>query len=311
MPVDLASQLLSGPDLGGGFLFQLTWDRPPLPPGYTYHLQDAGSDAGERPAGSPELLGFAHPPTPCMYGGPGCWHLRVDLPESARSLVRVAYNRTRFVVGPMLAQALGAHEAPVREGMVELLDRIGPALAARDLPWQVGGSAGAWVRGAPIAPRDIDLGVDADGATVLASALEEYLIEPNHPVGLTGDARRHGAAFVGTLKAGIRVEWSSARSSVPGAVGPLEWEGDGWVARRERVRWEGREVPLAPVEFELVRLARRGDASRLRPLLAWYRTRGRPPHLLETLLRDPELSAEMRELLAGPGRGAASARVED
>jgi hypothetical protein len=304
VPVELASRLLSGPDLGGGFLFQLTRDGPPLPSGFTFHLQDAGTDAGERPMGSPELLGYRHPETPCMYGGRECWHLAFPLPEEALPRVRLAYNRTRFVVGPMLRQASGSAPAPIAEGMADLLGRIVPALGSAGVPWQVGGSAAAWLRGVPLRPKDIDLGVSPAGAAVLADVLGEYLVEPTRTVTVdAGAPRERAVAFVGTLRAGIRAEWWTARETLaPG--GPAgEWEGPGWVERREFVEWGGHRVPVAPVEFELLRLAGRGDASRLATLVAAYRAWERPPRLLEEAMAvsnlAPEALGTLREALRG------------
>jgi hypothetical protein len=301
VPVALASELISGPDLGGGFLFQLSRDRPPLPEGFTFHLQDAGTDAGERPAGTPSLLGFGRPALPCMYGGRECWHLPLPLAESERSRVRVAYNRTRFVIRPMLAQAAGAQRAPIEEGLRELLLRIVPALEGSGAAWQIGGSAGAFLRGARLHPKDIDLGVAPEGMGALEAALEEYLVEPTHP-DPSHDGRAHGAAFVGTLKAGIRVEWWAARAELPPSSPPSEWEGEGWIERREVTTWERFSVPVSPIEFELVRLVDRGELDRLRSLGELYRSLKRDPGLLRELLqasqRPTERAAELESLLS-------------
>jgi hypothetical protein len=303
VPVELAARLLAGPDLGGGYLFQLTRDAAPLVPGFTFHLQDAGTDAGESAAGSPERLGYRHPDVACMYGGRECWHLSFPLPDEALPRVRLAYNRTRFVLGPMLRQASGAAVAPIAEGMAELLDRIAAPLEAAGVPWQVGGSAAAWLRGVPLAPRDIDLGVGPAGGPLLAERLEEYLVEPSREVTVDqGLSRLRAVAFVGTLKAGIRAEWWTARPTGSPGAPPSEWEGPGWVERREFLDWQGHRVPVAPVEFELVRLAARRDTDRLALLLPAYRGWGRPRDRLEEVLAAAELPpAEADRLRAAVG----------
>lgn len=265
MPIDLPTELLSGPDLGGGFLFQLTQE----PTGFTFHAQEAGSDAAQPPAGSPSTIGFRHPPVACMFGGPACWHLELPgLAVADRSRVRVAYNRTRFVIDPMLAQAGRARPSPMAEGLRELAAKIAAPLAAANVAWEIGGSAGAWLRGAEIAPADIDLSIDAAECARLAELLDEYLVVPNHATpGSDGRPRTRGAAFVGTLKAGLRVEWGGAPPDLPSTAPLSEWEGPGWIERRQWVDRDGFRLPVAPVEFEIVRLAERGQDERLRTLL--------------------------------------------
>ncbi len=296
MPVELPSQLLSGPDLGGGFLFQLTRERAPLPPGFTFHLQEAGLDAAHPPAASPRLLGFEHPAEPCMYGGRDCWHLPLPLSEGELLPVRVAYNRTRFVLDPMLAQAAHLRPAPIAEGLRELLERIGGPMGDSHVAWQIGGSAGAWLRGARIDPADLDLSVEERGFPLLAEALSEYLVVPPHPIGPAPDAPRRAAAFVGTLQAGIRVEWGSVD---PAAGAISEWEGPGWAERRERIPWEGHEVWLAPVEFEAIRLGHRGGGPRWEAVLELAARRPFDGALIEAILGaeplPPLLAEELRK----------------
>jgi hypothetical protein len=307
--VELPAELLSGPDLGGGFLFQLTRDRAPLPAGFTFHLQEAGTDAGETVPGSPELLGFRRGEGSCMYGGPGCWHASFPRPESEAMAVRYAYNRLRFVIGPMLRQAVGLEKAPVAEGLRELLGRIGPPLSAAGIPWQIGGSTAAWLAGVPLDPADIDLGVPAGAVEPLTGWLQEYMVCPIHPVGRPGEsARPAAAAFVGTLKAGIRVEWAGAVAEGPGSA-PEEW-GPGWVERRRVVAWEGSTVPVAPLEFQLWRSAAKGRAERARAIARRLGEIGADRTLLEALLRrrpdNPEFVRLAGALLRTPGPNAPS-----
>jgi hypothetical protein len=266
MPFELPSELLSGPDLGGGFLFQLTREVLPAPGTFTFHAQEGGTDAAQAPAGSPGSIGFERPATPCMYGGNGCWHLVLPLPEGERSAVRVAYNRTRFVIDPMLSQAAHVRDAPIDAAMRELLGRIVTPLRDSGIAWQIGGSAAAWLRGIDLAPGDIDLGVDEPATPRLAELIQEYLVVPNHR-GPTYLGRTRGAAFLGTLKSGMRVEWGGASTAGTPDGRLSEWDGPGWTRRVATVTWEGFPVPVAPIEFEIVRLAERAQSARLDALL--------------------------------------------
>ncbi len=307
-PFELPSRLLSGPDLGGGFLFQLTRDREPA--GFTFHLQDAGTDAAARPAGVPERLGFAHPPGACMYGGPGCWEKSFLLPEPELPRVRAAYNRTRFVIGPMLRQATDPPPPGVFEdGWRETLARIVGPLAAESIPWEVTGPAAAWFRGVPLGvPGEVGLATTPSGAARLGELLEAYLVEPVHPSGAsvptgTGPASSDGAAFVGTFRAGLRIGWSGRPGGAAGAL-PAGPGSPGRAAPGRPVMWEGIPVSVVPLEIELVRSARGGEAERADRIVDHLNRVGWDPRLLAPLLDGPELAPEVadriRARLSGP-----------
>lgn len=295
--MELPSQVVSGPDLGSGFLLQLTRDGPPLPGGYTVHLQEGGTDGGSVPTYSPARLGFEHPRTPCMYGGPACWHRSYALPETAAARVRATYHRLRYTLAPMLAQAEHVKEAPIHDGLTDLLARIALPLERAGVRWQVGGSAAAWLRRIAIAPADIDLGVEPAGVERLSELLEPFLVEPVHSE--TGpDGRRTGAAaFLGTLREGIRVEWWGLSSSDP--VTPSEWGGPGWAERCEWAEFGPHRVPVAPLEFEMARLAARGSLDRLAPVLEHLYRRGPEGPLARTLLSRPSIDPSVRARIEG------------
>ncbi|MCI4364144.1 MAG: hypothetical protein L3K13_07615 [Thermoplasmata archaeon] len=268
MPFEPAQRLLSGPDVGGGFLLQLSEERPPLPAGYTYHLQEGGTDAAAAPAASLEPLGFSHPAAACMFGGPRCWERSFEAPEESPSSVRNNYNRFRFILGPLLEQRAGRRPVPIERGLTELLDRLLEPLRATSVPWEIGGSTGAWIRGVPIAPRDIDIGTTADGARAIGGLLEDARTEPVHErVVRDGLRQLWGSAFLGTLVEGVRVEWGGASREVEQHAPEGEWHGPGLWTRVERFDWHGRRVPLAPLEFELVRLLERGRAPEAEAVL--------------------------------------------
>lgn len=300
MPFELSSLLLSGPDLGGGFLFQLTRDRAPA--GFTFHLQEAGTDAAVDPPGSPELLGFAHPDPACMYGGPGCWQRTFLLPESALAGVRTAYNRTRFVIGPMLRQADGAAPVPLAEGMREIFGTIARPLHDESIPWLVAGPAVPWVRRVPCPPpRGLLLVTTPDGVRRLGELLEPYLVEPVHPLGSDGPGgiSAEAVAFVGTFADGLRVEWTDrpeGRYRLRAGRHAPEL-----LPRRQVMSWESLEVPLAPLEFELFRVARSEGPEGADAILDHLARTGWDPELLGELISgsgaDPEFLARIRARL--------------
>jgi hypothetical protein len=268
VPFEPAQRLLSGPDVGGGFLLQLSEERDPLPPGYTYHLQEGGTDAAAAPAASLEPLGFSHPASACMFGGPRCWERSfADRGESASS-VRNCYNRFRFILGPHLEQRAGKRPVPIEAGLGELLDRLLEPLRVASIPWEIGGSTGAWIRGIPIPPKDIDIGTTHDGALEIGKLLEDARTEPVHErIGPDGFSQLWGAAFIGTLVEGVRVEWGGASHEVDARAPEGEWHGPGLWTRVERVEWRGRRVPVAPIEFELVRLFERHRTAEVEAVL--------------------------------------------
>lgn len=266
-------EMLSGPDMGGGFLYQLTRETEREPTRFVFHAQDGGADAGGPPPGSPEPFGYFHPRQYCDFGGPRCWHREFELPSAEAARARAAYNRTRFVMQAMLAQRYGHEEVPVREGLVELLDRVGGHPAREEPSWWVGGSTPLWLRGWGPPPNDLDLGVTEVGATNLGTSLEEYLIEPLGPAVDDEGHRRFGArAFLGTHRRGVRIEWAVADTRSPPEFAER-------IAGHVRfVSWEGRSVPVPPIEFSVVRAATKLDGASWDALLArcatepWQRT---------------------------------------
>ncbi|HTT25423.1 MAG TPA: hypothetical protein VMH90_00475, partial [Thermoplasmata archaeon] len=60
-PVETSRRLVSGPDLGAGFLFQLSFDRDEGGSSFAFHAQDGGADAAGPPLGPPDFLDYRHP----------------------------------------------------------------------------------------------------------------------------------------------------------------------------------------------------------------------------------------------------------
>lgn len=292
----MSAEMISGPDLGGGYLHQLTVERSGPEARFIHHVQEGGMDAGGPPVGDPIPLGFALAGPMCPFGGRQCWHREYWLAESDTNRVRVAYNRWRFVAPAMLDQHYRHGPRPVATAIAELVDAIGPELGREGIPWYLGGSAGLWARGIDIDPLDIDLGTDREGARRISDRLGPYLIEPYARTFWPVVGNRWAArAFLGTVQQGMRVEWSTPATEDAPRGSQREWavEGEGFPV--ETIEWNGRKVPVSPAEFALVRCAERGRWDRVEvivrrlPPTTWDTSR------LERLLTDRTMPAEAVE----------------
>ena len=293
----MGSEMLSGPDLGGGFLHQLSVDRNGGPTTFTFHAQDGGSDAGAPPKGPHDVFGFAHPANPCMFGVPRCSHRRFLLQHGEAPAVRRAYNRHRFVLEAMIDQRFGHQPVPIENGLVELLERVARPLADEAIDWYVGGSTAAWLLGAKLAPRDLDLGTTRDGVDRLASLLDDCLIEPLAPTDWPSSGIvRAARAFLGTFREGVRVEWS-VPIGAPASVSVDEWDMRSGKPRLLTVPFRNRSVRISRPEYALVRAAESGRADRVPALLDVVGRVGVDRDLLDRLLARSTLSEPARESL--------------
>ena len=141
--MDMTSDLLSGPDLGAGYLHQLSIDREPES-WFTYHAQVGGLDANGPPIGPLDSIGFVHPRVACQFGGSRCWHRRFALPATETATVRATYNRHRFVLQATLDQLYAGAPIPFESALKELLDRIESPLRSDGIPLYI-----TWDRSPP------------------------------------------------------------------------------------------------------------------------------------------------------------------
>jgi hypothetical protein len=271
----MTSEMLSGPDLGAGYLHQLTTDRDGDRTTFTYHAQDGGQDANGPPKGPLDVFGFVHPPSPCPFGGPRCWHRRFLLPFSETPRVRPCYNRQRFVLQAMIDQVYAAAPVAVEPTVAEIIARLSAAsLTSED--WYFEGAAGAWLLGAPLALRDIDMFVRRPAIERVGEALREYLIEPVATTDWPGLGIVRGArAFVGTFVAGARVGWAmplEAPATTPDRPAMVE------------ASFRGRTLRIPRPEYAVARIASRGPTNQLASLAEWLRAYGADGPLLESLL---------------------------
>ena len=287
----MTSELLSGPDLGAGFLHQLSLDRDGDRTSVTYHAQDGGADANGPPKGPLDAFGFVHPPTPCMFGGPRCWHRRFLLPFSSIPRARQAYNRNRFVLQTMLDQVYDPKPVPIENALEDVVQRISGPLSQDRIPWFVGGSTAAWLLGAEVLPHDIDLGTTRAGVDRIATVLAEYLIEPIAPTDWPGDRIVRGArAFVGTFQDGARVEWA-----VPIEPRPMvpydEWSGQVESVRLVDASLHDRRIRVSRPEYALVRAWEKRRPTGAEAIASLVRRLGPDSTLLDALLARSHLSA--------------------
>ena len=293
MPV--ASEMLSGPDLGGGYLHQLTLDRDGPRTTFTFHAQDGGQDAGGPSKGPLDRFGWVHPPTPCPFGGPRCFHRRFLLPFSETARVRAAYNRTRFVLQTMLDQAYDGAPVAWEPALKEVVGRVAVPFAEARIPWYVGGIAAARLLGAAVAPSHLLLGTSRPGVDRLAERIGEYLIEPVGPTDWPDSGIVHAArGFVGTFQAGARVLWGVRIEAAEEEFRP-ETAGAPARVRTLPVSVGGVEIAVARPEYALVRAAERGRRERVGPLVEAIRGVGVDRALLEERLARSSLAAPARD----------------
>ena len=298
-----SSEMISGPDLGGGFLHQLSFDPGEEATTFTFHAQDGGSDAGGPPKGPLDPFGFKKTTVPCMFGGPRCWHRRFVLPRSEALRVRQAYNRHRFVLAAMVDQVYVGANVPVESGLEEVVACLAGPLASEGVDWYVGGSTAAFLLGARIRPRDLDLGTTRLGVDRIASRLAEYLIEPLAPTDWPkGGIVRGARAFVGTLAEGLRVEWAVPLDPARGGFDE-EWGGHPEEVRLETITVAGRKVRVSRPEYALVRAAEKGDLAHRERILELLRHLGTDRELLSAVIERSSLPPSERDRLRTEARG--------
>ena len=287
----MTSDLESGPDLGAGYLHQLSRDRDGATTTFTYHAQTGGQDANGPPRGELDVLGFVRPADPCMFGGPRCWHRRFLLPLEAAVRARAAYNRHRFVLDTQLRQAYDALPPTVDAGLQEVVARLAGPLEHDGVEWYVGGSAAAWLLGSGVLPAEIALGTTREGVDRIGELLREYLVEPVAPTDWPGRGVVHAArAFVGSFQAGVRVVWAAPLAPREPAWAD-EWSGLPGVAHLETATWRGGAVRASRPEYALVAAAEHGREG---TLAEFVRRRGVDRALLEELLGRSELTEGRR-----------------
>ncbi len=240
--------MVSGPDLGAGFLWQLSVDEGgPEEPGFTYHLQDGGEDAAGPPIGPPDFLGYRHPEAACMFGGPRCWERRFLAEPAALVRVRTAYQRTRLAFAALLGHQYEDRPVPFAEEFERLLGLCDAPLRAAGLPYRIDARTAAWIAGDGPSPARLRLEVGPGGTDRLGELLERELIEP---IASRGPEEGFGGrAFLGTVKAGLLVDFGErppGAGTGPGAVREVAWRGFGVPIAASGRSSGGSRPPLEP-----------------------------------------------------------------
>lgn len=152
---------------------------------------------------------------------------------------------------PMILQAAGAMPIPWELALSSFLDKI----EGESINWWLAGSAALAVRGMAIIPHDFDLIVDDESARRLGAILNDYLIEPVHPV------RNWFCNWWGRAFLHARFEWVGGvdqRADRPmiSDFGPTA------AGRLEKLEWKGRTIFVPPLDLQLEVSRRRGLSER-------------------------------------------------
>jgi hypothetical protein len=163
----------------------------------------------------------------------------------------------RFVAcaDAMVRQAAGLERVPWADTLELLLERTGGD------GWWLVGSAALVVRGAAVAPRDLDLISDTDGSERFAASVSDLLIEPLAGGGYLGERWIRGFA-------GARFECvGGVHAAIDDGGEPSDF-GRVAASRLETVEWRGRRVRVPPLDLQLRVSERRGLVDRAQAIRA-------------------------------------------
>lgn len=119
------------------------------------------------------------------------------------------------------------------------------------------GSAALAVRGAPIAPGDLDLVCDSDDAIALGDVFSDAMIEPVVPSSADWLSEWWGRAFCGA-----RIEWVGGVKAFVDEPESCDF-GPEAARRLETVRFEDWEIDVPPLELQRAVNQRRGLSDRV------------------------------------------------
>jgi len=184
------------------------------------------------------------------FGREGVRHVR-RFPAGAEH-ANAAATRFPFVAEELVLQAAGLRPVPWEEALHDVVRRLDGTR------WWLVGSAALAARGIALAPRDLDVIVDADDAPAAAARLADVLVEPLAPGGRLG--RWWLRAF-----AGARVEIVGGVDRALDEPEPTDF-GALAAARLEVVLWRGHELLVPPLVLQLRAAERRGLDDRVRAI---------------------------------------------
>lgn len=167
-------------------------------------------------------------------------------PADTPGLGRIYQNFARCAE-PMILQAAGAVPVPWQQALLAFLERV----AGEPIDWWLAGSAALAVRGAPVAPHDLDLIVDDAGAQRLGALLQDALVEPVIPV------QGWVCSWWGRAFLGARFEWVGGVNAAADQPAPSDF-GPAAAGRLETVEWRGHRIRVPPLDLQLQVSLRRG-----------------------------------------------------
>jgi hypothetical protein len=155
----------------------------------------------------------------------------------------------------MNLQAAGARPVPWEKALLSFLERT----SGENVDWWLAGSTALSIRGIDLAPRDIDIITDSEGARQLGRALSEWLVEPVQ--------ESHGwiARWFGRAFNHARIEWVGDVEKSVDEQGPSDF---GPTARDvlQTVGWRGYMIRVPPLEMQLAVCERRGLKDRVQKI---------------------------------------------
>src|SRR3990170_6356544 len=171
--------------------------------------------------------------------------------------------------------------------LVRVLRLVAPSLDRQGLPWALVGSSASYLQGLRCLPKDIDLAANREGAYLMGDLLAPYAIRPV----AFSETERYASHFGIFALDGVNVE----------VMGDLLVRGeDEHIDLAEHyVRWNREvrhvhvgelEVPVAPLEWQLVAYALLGRDDRVADLAAHFRAHPYDRAFLDEIMSDPHLS---------------------
>lgn len=173
-----------------------------------------------------------------------------SFPSVASHLDR-AYANFEHDAEALVLQAARERPVPWEHALERFLARV----AGERVDWWLTGSAALAVRGADVAPRDLDIVTDGAAALRLADLLTDALVEPVVPVE-GWICEWWGRAFLGA-----RVEWIGDVLVEVDDPEPVDF-GPTAASSLETIEWRGRELRLPALELQLAVAERRGLTER-------------------------------------------------
>jgi len=158
-----------------------------------------------------------------------------------------AFGNLQRQLEPVLRQSAGIDPVPWQDALAHVCARFAPA----GVDWWLAGSAALAVRGAPVAPGDLDLIVSGGDSCLAGDLLLDGLIEPVNR-GEWNISEWWGRAF-----ASARIEWAGG---ITAAADEPEITDFGPVAAAalDSVRWRSWDIRVPPLRLQRSVSVRRG-----------------------------------------------------